>query len=90
MHGKQKLPLMARQPFLIAILKFMATAAVSPIPEDSLSWQQAQGDKATREVLISAFNDVGIGHVTGGLPAFINFTHYWLHNPPTLPKKLRC
>lgn len=72
--GNKKLPLMARQPILDRHLKVYGYELLCrPIPEDSLSWQQAQGDEATREVLISAFNDVGIEHVTGGLPAFINF-----------------
>lgn len=86
--GNKKLPLMARQPILDRHLKVYGYELLCrPVPEDSLSWQQAHGDEATREVLISAFNDIGLEQVTGGLPAFINFTHYWLHNPPTLPKK---
>lgn len=83
-----KLPLMARQPILDRKLKVVGYELLCrPIPEDSQSWQEAHGDDATREVLISAYNDIGLEQVTGGLPAFINFTHYWLHNPPSLPKK---
>src|SRR5690554_7341336 len=44
--------------------------------------------EATSEVLISTFNDLGIERVTGGLPAHINYTEFWLNNPPPIPTKL--
>lgn len=81
-----ELPLLARQPILDRSLKTVAYELLCrPVPEDTLLWQNANGDLATSEVLISAFHDIGIDHVTGGLPAYINFTSYWLHNPPVLP-----
>ncbi|MGB1091106.1 MAG: EAL and HDOD domain-containing protein [Oceanobacter sp.] len=37
---------------------------------------------------MAAFNDLGIEIVTGGLPAFVNFTRYWLESPPVLGHNL--
>ena len=82
----QEPPLLARQPILDRKLETYGYELLCrPAPEDTLTWQQNHGDRATSEVLISAFNDLGIEQVTGGLPAFINFTEHWLHNPPILP-----
>lgn len=79
-------PLLARQPILDSSLNIVGYELLCrPIPEDTLVWQLSHGDSATSEVMISAFNDLGIEEVTGGLPAFINFTEHWLHNPPILP-----
>ncbi len=79
-------PLLARQPILDTSLKVVGYELLCrPLPEDTLAWQNEHGDRATSEVMISAFNDIGIDLVTGGLPAFINFTSHWLHNPPIMP-----
>src|SRR5690606_11831072 len=80
------LPLLARQPILNRRQKVVGYELLCrPVPQDTRQWQDVFGDHATSEVLISAFNDIGIDQVTGGLPAFINFTRHWLHNPPMLP-----
>lgn len=85
---KQELPLLARQPILDLNMDIVGYELLCrPIPEDTLSWQLDNGDHATSEVLISAFNDLGIDRVTGGLPAYINFTSHWLHNPPIMPSR---
>lgn len=85
MTNKESL-LLARQPILDKSLQVVGYELLCrPAPEDSLSWQAMNGDSATSNVMISAFNDIGIDEVTGGLPAFINFTEHWLHNPPILP-----
>ncbi len=79
-------PLLARQPIVDINLNVVGYELLCrPLPEDTLAWQNKHGDRATSEVLISAFNDIGIDLVTGGLPAFINFTSHWLHNPPIMP-----
>src|SRR5690606_40829424 len=76
------LPLLARQPILNRRQKVVGYELLCrPVPQDTRQWQDVFGDHATSEVLISAFNDIGIDQVTGGLPAFINFTRHWLHNP---------
>lgn len=81
-------PLMARQPILDINLTVVGYELLCrPVPIDSSQWQIDYGDDATREVIIGAFNDIGIENITHGLPAYINFTHFWLHNPPRLPKK---
>lgn len=81
-------PLLARQPILNQKLKIVGYELLCrPVPKDNEDWQNEYGDAATSEVLISAFNDIGIDLVTDGLPAFINFTRYWLHHPPLLSTK---
>lgn len=85
----QQLPLLARQPILDEQLKVVGYELLCrPMPEDSSKWQTQFGDEATSEVLISTFNDLGIEIVTGGLPAHINYTKFWLNNPPPIPTKL--
>src|SRR5690554_1030190 len=77
----QQLPLLARQPILDEQLKVVGYELLCrPMPEDSSKWQTQFGDEATSEVLISTFNDLGIEIVTGGLPAHINYTKFWLNN----------
>mgnify|MGYP001199180310 CR=1 FL=1 len=78
--------LLARQPILDARLSIVGYELLCrPVPEDTQEWQLSHGDRATSEVLISAFNDLGIEDVTEGKPAFINFTTHWLHQPPIIP-----
>ncbi len=85
----QELPLLARQPILDSQLKVIGYELLCrPVPEDTIEWQTEFGNEATSEVLISTFNELGIEQVTGGLPAHINYTEYWLNNPPPLPVKL--
>lgn len=82
----QQPPLLARQPILDRRLKVIGYELLCrPVPEDSKQWQETFGDHATSEVMISAFNDIGLDRVTQGLPAFVNFTSHWLHNPPIFP-----
>ena len=81
-----ELPLLARQPILNRRQQVVGYELLCrPVPQDTREWQDDHGDHATSEVLISAFNDIGIDLVTGGLPAYINFTRHWLHHPPMLP-----
>lgn len=78
-------PLLARQPILDSNLNVVGYELLCrPVPSASAEWQDNFGDRATSEVIIGAFNDLGIEFVTGGLPAYINFTRYWLENPPLL------
>jgi EAL and modified HD-GYP domain-containing signal transduction protein len=58
-----------------------------PIPSGEINWQEVNGDLATNEVLVSAFDDIGLETVTSGKPAFINFTEHWLSNPPPFNPK---
>lgn len=81
-------PLLARQPILNRNFKVVGYELLCrPAPEATLDWQHNHGDTATSEILISAFNEVGIETVTNGLPAYINFTQYWLMNPPLFTAK---
>ncbi|WP_369857725.1 EAL and HDOD domain-containing protein [Candidatus Thalassolituus haligoni] len=78
-------PLLARQPILDQQQNIVGYELLSrPIPNATTAWQDAYGDQATSEVIMGAYNEIGIDRVTGGLPAFINFTRYWLENPPSL------
>ena len=79
-------PLLARQPILDANLQVVAYELLyRPLPPLDAQAQALDGDEATRNVMVSAFHDLGIEQVTGGLPAYINFTEHWLQNPPLLP-----
>lgn len=82
MHNSTNV-LLARQPIFN---KKMATIGYEllyrPIPSDEEGWQRQSGDLATNEVLVSAFDDIGLEHVTAGQPAYINFTEHWLNHPP--------
>lgn len=78
-------PLLARQPILDRAMKVVGYELLCrPIPNASQEWQDNFGDRATSEVIIGAYNELGIEVVTGGLPAYINFTRYWIENPPLL------
>jgi c-di-GMP phosphodiesterase len=82
MHNKANV-LLARQPIFDKKLTTIGYELLyRPIPSDNEGWQQDHGDFATNEVLVSAFDDIGIEHVTSGRPAYINFTEHWLKNPP--------
>lgn len=75
--------LLARQPIFDRKLATIGYELLyRPIPSDEEGWQQRSGDLATNEVLVSAFDDIGIEYVTSGQPAYINFTEHWLSNPP--------
>lgn len=81
-------PLLARQPILNLSLKVVGYELLCrPAPQATLEWQHQHGDVATSELLITAFNDIGIETITEGLPAYINFTRYWLMNPPLFTAK---
>lgn len=41
---------------------------------DSTSFDALDPDKATKDVLVTAFSDIGIEEITGGKKAFVNFT----------------
>lgn len=78
-----ELPLLARQPILDHNLQIVGYELLCrPLPRDDQDWQEENGDLATSEVVIGAYQELGFEKVTGGLPAFINFTQNWLFNPP--------
>lgn len=75
--------LLARQPIFNRQLATIGYELLyRPIPTDEAGWQRHNGDLATNDVLVSAFDEIGLEHVTTGQPAFINFTEHWLHHPP--------
>lgn len=75
--------LLARQPIFDSSLETVGYELLCrPIPMADEEWQIVSGDSATNEVLLSAFDELGIEEVTAGLPAYINFTEHWLNNPP--------
>lgn len=82
MHNKANV-LLARQPIFDQKLNTIGYELLyRPIPSDEEGWQKHSGDLATNEVLVSAFDEIGIEHITAGQPAYINFTEHWLNNPP--------
>ena len=59
--------LLARQPIFDRKLVTIGYELLyRPIPSDDQGWQQHSGDLATNEVLVAAFDDIGIEHVTSG------------------------
>ncbi len=42
--------------------------------KDSLAYDAADGSDATKNLLVTAFSDIGIEAITGGRKAFVNFT----------------
>ncbi len=82
MHNKANV-LLARQPiFDRNTVTIGYELLYRPIPSGEVDWQEVNGDLATNEVLVSAFDDIGLETVTSGKPAYINFTEHWLSNPP--------
>lgn len=80
--------LLARQPIFDRTLTTIGYELLyRPIPSDNEDWQLVSGDIATNDVLLSAFDDIGLEQVTAGQPAFINFTEHWLNNPPPFNPK---
>lgn len=83
------LPLLARQPILDHNLQVIGYELLCrPHPQDDAAWQESQGDHATSEVMIGAYQELGFEKVTGGLPAFVNFTRNWLFNPPVVSSNM--
>lgn len=80
--------LLARQPIFDHELNTVGYELLCrPTPVADEEWQIKSGDSATNDVLISAFDEVGIEQVTSGHPAYINFTEHWLNNPPPFTPK---
>ena len=80
--------LLARQPIFDRKLTTIGYELLyRPIPDESEDWQLNRGDIATNNVLLSAFDDIGLEQLTAGQPAFINFTEHWLNNPPPFNPK---
>ena len=73
--------LLARQPIYDTSMRITAYELLFR-PADQTTMGIWDGDKATSQVILNAFTEVGIETVTGSLPAFINFTRKWLLNPP--------
>jgi EAL and modified HD-GYP domain-containing signal transduction protein len=80
--------LLARQPIFDRKLTTIGYELLyRPIPDESEDWQLNRGDIATNDVLLSAFDEIGLEQLTAGQPAFINFTEHWLNNPPPFNPK---
>src|SRR5262245_57071024 len=75
--------LLARQPIFDARLEL---AAYELLHRSIDAENSAVGDanEASSRVLLTAFGAVGIGALTNGKPAFINFTEHLVINPPPL------
>jgi EAL and modified HD-GYP domain-containing signal transduction protein len=80
--------LLARQPIFDRKLATIGYELLyRPIPNETADWQLTSGDIATNDILLSAFDEIGLEHLTAGQPAFINFTEHWLNNPPPFNPK---
>ena len=53
--------------------------------QDSTGYDAADANSATRDVIVTAFSDIGIEEITGGKKAFVNFTaDLILHDTPLM------
>ena len=86
----QDRPLLARQPILDSNKSIYAYELLCrPIPNATESWQDAHGNSATTEVVIGALHEIGMALVTGGRPAFVNFTADFLNiDLPLSPEEM--
>ena len=75
--------LLARQPIYDASMNVVAFELLHRSMHADHS-NIGDGDEASSRVLLTAFGAVGIMQVTEGKPAFINFTHHLIINPPPL------
>jgi EAL and modified HD-GYP domain-containing signal transduction protein len=75
--------LLARQPIFDARLELVAYELLHRSIDPDVSSVQ-DGNEASSRVLLTAFGAVGIGALTHGKPAFINFTEHLVINPPPL------
>ncbi|PCJ19954.1 MAG: hypothetical protein COB04_05040 [Gammaproteobacteria bacterium] len=79
--------LLARQPIYDRALEIAAYELLYR-PIDLLVTGDISGDQATSEVIVHAFTELGLGIVTDGKRAFINFTEGWFKNPPPFNNNL--
>ena len=79
--------LLARQPIYDRGLEIAAYELLYR-PIDQLVTGTISGDQATSELIINAFTELGLGIVTDGKRAFINFTEGWFQNPPPFNNNL--
>jgi EAL and modified HD-GYP domain-containing signal transduction protein len=75
--------LLARQPIYDAALEVAAYELLHRSVHAEHSAVH-DGNEASSRVLLGAFGAVGIGQITEGKPAFINFTEHLIINPPPL------
>ena len=73
--------LLARQPIYDRNQKLAAYELLFR-PEDKSDMPKFDGNMATSRVLLNAFTESDIEKITGGEPAFVNFTKELLINPP--------
>ncbi|MCP5161741.1 MAG: HDOD domain-containing protein [Hahellaceae bacterium] len=78
--------LLARQPIYNAKKEVVAYELLFR-PETEFDMPEFDGHKATSRVLLNAFTESDIASITGGLPAFVNFTEELIHSPPPFNAK---
>jgi len=78
--------LLARQPIYDTSLSVAAYELLFR-PADPTAMGAWDGGKATSEVILHAFTEIGIQTVTGSLPAYVNFTRKWLLETPSFDPK---
>lgn len=84
----QKTILLARQPICNVDKEIVAYELLFRY-EDGSAPSNLDGDQATSQVLLNAFCEGGVTSVTGGKPAFVNFTENLLEQlPPFDPERL--
>lgn len=77
--------LLARQPIFDENIKIAAYELL--VRSDNTNQANIfDGDSATSQVMLNAFNEMDIGDVVQGHPAYINFTRNLILNPPPFDK----
>lgn len=79
--------LLARQPICNVNKEIVAYELLFRFEDGTIN-SSVDGDKATSQVLINAFSLGECDRITGGLPAFVNFTSRLLENLPPIASEL--
>ncbi len=77
--------LVGRQPIYDAKLNVIAYELLFRSKQDLQSATFNDGDKATSQLILNAFLDIGLQNIVGDLPAFINLTRKFLLDSNAIP-----
>ncbi len=77
--------LVGRQPIYDANLNVAAYELLFRSKQDNNTAQFSDGDKATSELILNTFLDIGLENIVGNLPAYINLTRSFITDPTAIP-----
>lgn len=77
--------LVGRQPIYDADLNVTAYELLFRSKQNNNRADFSDGDKATSELILNTFLDIGLENIVGNLPAFINLTRNFITDPTAIP-----